>query len=328
MTARAESQTAATRPLRVAQAVVVLFSWFWAFTPGFGLIDLETAIPPGDPEFRRYWFYEGTWGVLVTALIVVPLLASALRPGLASNVTPQQAVLVGCFTLAGLLCLDPRFLLLPIGLGLSTWAWAALLRPVDRSSRLHSPLWWPLVLIGVGYLLLPLLMFGPDVYAAKTVGVLVGFVALTWWLAYAAPSPVGHARRLSAGSWALLIVVLVAAVPWLAYANQAASHARAHDYIGSLIDRLVAQAAFPICLLALLIAAVIGWLPIRLAAWPAAVASAGFGFLAIWYPEHQGSPGADWGTAVLAWSACLAVVTEVATRSRELRPSPPSPRPT
>ena len=147
---------------------------------------------------------------------------------------------------------------------------------------------------------------------------LVGLVALTWWLAYATPSPVGHARRLSAGSWALLIVVLVAAVPWLAYANQAASHARAHDYIGSLIDRLVAQAAFPICLLALLIAAVIGWLPIRLAAWPAAAASAGFGFLAIWYPEHQGSPGADWGTAVLAWSACLAVVTEVATRSGDL----------
>ena len=306
---------------------MVLFSWFWSITPGFGLIDLDTAIPPGDPDFRQHWFYEGTWGILVTALIVVPLLASAVRPGLASNVTRQQAVLVGCFTVAALLCLDPRFLALPIGLGLSTWAWGALVRPLDRSSRPHSPLWWPLLLIGVGYLVVPLLVFGPDAYAAKTVGILVGLGALTWWLAYASPSSVGHARRLSRGSWVLLIVVLVAAGPWLAYATQAASHARAHDYIGSWIDRLVAQAAFPICLLALLTAAVVGWLPIRLAAWPTAVAGAGFGFLAIWYPEHQGSPGAEWGAAVLAWSACLAVVAEFVTRSTTSQAPPRSPRP-
>ena len=239
----------------------------------------------------------------------------------------HQAVLVGCFTMAALLCLDPRFLTLPIGLGLSTWAWWALVRPLDRSSRLHSPLRWPLLLIGAAYLALPLLMFGPDAYAPKTVGILVGLGALTWWLAYASPSSVGNARRLSSRSWVLLTVVLVAAGPWLAYAAQAASHARAHDYIGSWIDRLVAQAAFPICLLALLTTAVVGWLPVRLAAWPAAVASAGFGFLAIWYPEHQGSPGGAWGAAVLAWSACVAVVAESVTRSTISQPPPRSPRP-
>lgn len=327
MTAGVDTNTSATRPVRVAQGVMVLFSWFWAIAPGFGLIDLDAAIPPGDPDFQQHWFHEGTWGILVTALIVVPLLASAVRPEMALNVMRQQVVLVGTFAVAGFLCLDPQFLLLPIGLGLSTWAWWALVRPLERSSRLHSPLWWPLLLIGVAYLVIPLLVFGLAAYTPETVGILVGLGVLTWWLAYDSPSSVGRARWLSGGSWVLLIVVLVAAGPWLAYARQAAADARTHEYFGSGIDRLVAQAAFPICLLALLTAAALGWLPIRLAAWPVAVAGAGFGLLAIWYPEHQGSPGPEWGAAVLAWSATLAVVAEFVTRSTTSRLLPKSPGP-
>lgn len=322
MTFRADTATVGSGPLRFGQAVLVLFSLLWAIVPGFGLIDLDTAIPPGDPDFRQHWFYEGTWGLLVTALVVAPLLTGAVSPELAPDVARQQVVLVGCLTVAALFCLDPRFLVLPVGLGLSTWAWWVLVRPLDRSSRSHGPLWWPLLLIAVGYLAIPLVVFGPDAFTAKTVGILVGLGGLILWLAYASRSSVGGVRRLSDRSWVLLTVVASAAGPWLAYAIQAAGNARDHDYSGSGIDRLVAQAAFPLCLLALLTAAAVGWISIRIAAWPAAVAGAGFGFFAVWYPQHVGSPGRGWGAAALAWSACLAIVAELVTRSAASEPPP------
>lgn len=306
--------------VRYCQASLVLLSWSWAFFPGFGLIDLDAAIPPGDPGFRQHWFHEGTWGALVTALIVVPLLATAVRPGLASGVVRQQVVLVSCFTVTALLCLDPRFLALPVGLGLSTWAWWAMARPLDGSSDSLGSRWWPWLLIGVGYLVIPLVLLGPGALEPRTIGILTGTGALCWWLVHTSSSWAGRARRIHGRSWALLVVAAVAAGPWMSYSSEAASYARHHDYTGSGIDRLVAQAAFPICLLALLTAAAIGWLPVSLATWPAVVAAAGFGLLAVWYPEHLGSPGTRWGITVLAWSACVAVVAGFASRSTQAPP--------
>jgi hypothetical protein len=315
-----ETTAVTLRQVRAGQAVLVLFSLFWAFFPGFGLIDLITAEPPGDPEFRKHWFREGSWGTLVTSLIIAPLLATALRPGLASNAARHQMVLAGCFVMAAALCLDGQFLLLPIGLALSTGTWWALMRPASQSAWQVRPLWWPLLLIGAGYLVLPGLAFGADAFTPHTVGTLAGVVALAGWLAHASPTSRGH--LMSPGRrWILLLPVVVAALPWLGYSLEAASAARGDDYTGSGIDRLVAQAAFPTCVLVPPAVASFGWLPVRLAVWPAAVAGAGFGLLGVGYPEHLSSPGAGWGVAAAVWSTCLVILAESIVRS-DARASP------
>jgi predicted membrane protein len=300
--------------VRTGQAVLVLFSLSWAILPAFGFIDLDAAIPPGDPDFRKHWVHEGTWGTLVTTLIVVPLLAAAVRPGLATDIAKQQAVLACCFVVAAPFCLDGQILVLSIGLGLSTLLWWSLARAADPARRWHGRLWWPLLLIGVAYLVLPLLLFQLAAYTPKTVGILIVVGALVAWLVCSSPMANGRDDPPRKVSWALLIVVTVSAGPWLAYAQQMASAARGGDYTGSGIDRLTAQAAFPICLLALPVVAAIGWLPIRLAVWPVAVAAAFFGFLGVQYPHHLATPGSAWGAAAMTWAVCLVVIAEVGQR--------------
>lgn len=44
--------------VQAGRAWALLLALFWGFFPGFGLIDLETAIPPGDPEFRTLGFWR------------------------------------------------------------------------------------------------------------------------------------------------------------------------------------------------------------------------------------------------------------------------------
>jgi len=64
----------------VGRSLALLAALLWAFAPGYGLIDLSTAVPPGDPGFRTHWFLEGIWGLFTTVLVAAPLLAAALRP--------------------------------------------------------------------------------------------------------------------------------------------------------------------------------------------------------------------------------------------------------
>lgn len=69
-------------------------------------------------------------------------------------------------------------------------------------------------------------------------------------------------------------------------------------------------------LVALPLAAAVRWLPVRLASWPAAVASARFNSFAVAYPGHLASPGRTWGAAAVCWSAVLVLVELSMSASR------------
>lgn len=297
----------------LGRLLVVVLSLLWAIFPGFALIDLDAAIPPGDPRFREHWILEGSWGALVTGLIVVPLLVASVRPTTARHVAQQQAVVIVCFVVAAALCGVVEFLLLPLGVGLSTLAWWWPLRMAVKSSGQLGRMarWWPLLLIGTGYLGLPLLAFGPGAFTVKTVGILCAVGALVAWLAWSLPRAGEDASGSGRVSLALLLVVVGAAGPWMAYALSMAAESRdGLVYLGSGIDRVVAQAALPLLIVAHPLAAAVGWLPLRLAVWPAAAVAAGFGSFAAIYPDHLGSPGSAWGYAAVVWSVALLLVAE------------------
>lgn len=298
----------------LGQLLVIGLSLLWGLVPGFAFIDLDAAIPPGDPVFHDHWVLEGSWGALVSSMIVAPLLAVAVRPALASEVARHQAVVAACFVIAALLCGSVAFLVLPLGLGVSTLAWWSLLRIAShaRASSERAVRWWALLFIGAGYLLLPLVAFGPEAFTVKTVAILVCVGSLAALLAHRSPTRSGVSegpRRLSPG---LLVAVLVVAGPLLGYALRMAAESRAgFDYVGSGVDRVVAQAALPVLLVALLLMAVLGWLPTRLAVWPATVAGMAVGAFGILYPDHLASLGAVWGVAALVGSICVLVIVEV-----------------
>jgi hypothetical protein len=253
---------------------------------------------------------EGSWGLLATALIAVPLLVVAVRPSGASDVAKHQTVLVGCFLVAATMCVAPEFLILPLGLGLSTLAWWWPLSTSAQSPRTPGRLarWWPFLLIAAGFLALPPLLLGAEVFTPKTVAMLLGVAALVAWLAYALRDTPTRARSVS---WPLLITAAITAGPWLGYALRMAAESRdGFEYIGSGIDRVVAQTALPLMMVALPVAAALHWLPPRLAVWPAAVVGAGFGSFTIRYPDLVASPGATWGAAAVIGSASLVLVAE------------------
>ena len=321
-------------PVPLGQFVAVSLSVLWALAPGFGLIDLETAIPPANPEFRDDWFLEGSWGLLATVLIVAPVLVAAVRPAAATDVAKQQTVLVGCFVLAAILCMTGTFLILPIGLGLSTLAWWWPLHPMDAPTRQPNriAIWWPYFLIGGGFVALPLLLLGPGAFTAKTIMMLAALAALVASLAHATPERATrpeHVPQQGAGQvsgqvsgqtpgrvlWPLLVTTAVTAGPWLGYAWAVAADSRGgFEYISSGIDRVVAQSALGLIMVALPAAAAVRWLPVRLAVWPAVAVGAGFGLFAIRDPDLPGSPGSAWGAAAVVGSVFLLLVAELALR--------------
>jgi hypothetical protein len=118
-------------------------------------------------------------------------------------------------------------------------------------------------------------------------------------------------------SWPPLVVAVAAAGPWLTYAVSMSTQSRdGLSYISSEIDRVPAQSALALAMVALPTVAALGWLSIRLAACTAAVVGAGFGSFAVLYPDHLASPGAAWGAAAIVWSVALIVVGEVTAHLR------------
>lgn len=294
-----------------AVLVALVLSLLWGLVPGFGLIDLDTAAPPGDPTFAGDWMLEGSWGALVTALVVVPLLVVALSPGRAIDVAKQLAALAACCAVAAVGCLNAGFLALPISLVLTAaalWPWRHI--PASAGSGGGATRWWPPVLVVATYIGLPLVLFGPGGLEVKSFGILTGLLALVAGLAY-----IGPARRGVVGStisWPLLLMTGAAAGPWLGYAlGMVRAYHDGMRYSG-LVDRIPAQVVLGLAVVLLPVLAALGYLPSRLPVWTAAATAALFGWFAVLYPELRGSPGAFWGTAALVWSVALVLVAEIA----------------
>ncbi|SHJ97533.1 hypothetical protein SAMN05443637_101379 [Pseudonocardia thermophila] len=72
----------------MARALAVVFALFWGVL-FFGLVDLATAVAE-DPRFRHFLLVEAGWGLLYTVLVMLPLLAWAVRP--AATILLQQVL--------------------------------------------------------------------------------------------------------------------------------------------------------------------------------------------------------------------------------------------
>ncbi len=298
---------------------VLLLSLLWALVPGFALIDLTTAFPPGDPEFRTHWFLEGSWGLLTTSLIVVPLLVGVLRPSLVRDISLHLTVVAVCCVAAAVICVAPSYLVLAVVVAMtSASVWLAFgQHRAAVAQATYRREWWPLLAILGGYLGLPLLLFRTDALELPVVSVLLAMLALVVWLARS--QRVGltevagdHAPRV----WLLLVAALVGAGPWVDYAwKTAAAYRDGLRYTG-LIDRIPAQSVLALAIVALPVVAGLGMLPFRIPTWTAAVAGAGFGAFAVLYPDHLGSPGAGWGVAAITWSALILLLAEGAAFRR------------
>lgn len=161
------------------------------------------------------------------------------------------------------------------------------------------------------YLGLPLLLFRTAALEVQVVGVLLAMLALVVWLALSKRVGLtGEGGGPSGRGWLLLVVALVGSGPWVGYAwRVAAANREGLTYVGAF-DRVPAQSVLALAIVALPVAAGLGMLPLRLPTWTAAVAGAGFGAFAVLYPDHLGSPGADWGVAAIVWSALMVLLAE------------------
>ncbi len=290
---------------------ILVLSLAWALVPGFALIDLTTAIPPGDPNFADRLFLEGSWGLLTTVLILIPLLVVFFRPALAQDVVLHLLVVAGCCVAAAAVCVAPSY----VGLAVAVVMTAAMVWLAFGQARAGAQprvrwKWWPLIAFVGAYVGLPLLLFGPGAFDIQGSSVLVGLLALSGWLALSqrrswAP-PGAHRGR----SWPLLVVALAGAGPWIGYAWSLASDYHDGVRYPGLVDRIPAQSVLALAIVVLLVVAALGALPFRLPTWTAACTGAGFGAFAVLYPDQLGSPGAGWGIAAIIWSAAVVVAAE------------------
>jgi hypothetical protein len=300
------------------ELLALLFSLLWGVF-GFGLIDLETALPPGDPEFRTRWFLEGSWGVFVTALVIVPLLVVVLSPHRVFATVRQLHVVAVCAAAAAVLCLDPQLLTLPVALEATAWAvWAALRGPATVVPGRVAPggEWagqrWPVVLVLGVYGVLPLL-FGLETYTVSLASALVAVMGLSLWLAYS-PEPPGNLRPGRPRAVLLGVASLVWAAGWGWYAVSMATKSWAGVEYRGTVDRISAQSGFALAVAALPLVASLGWLPVREAVWTACVAGAGLGSFAILYPNQLASPGETWGVAAVVCSIVAIALAEATLR--------------
>jgi hypothetical protein len=281
-----------------------MLSLLWGL-PGFGLIDLETALPPGDPEFRVHWFLESGWGLVITGLAVAPLLVVVLSPSRVRDVVQQLHLMAGAAVAAGVVCLEPSMIVLTAGFLITAWMVWGPLRGVGvegggRAARGK----WALAVIAI-YAGSPML-FGLQAYTGKVVILLVGLLGMVGWLAYSSrvviPGSARHAR-----SWPLVVVSLLWFGPWLVYAvTTAQAYGEGLRYVG-MVERVSAQVAFALTVAVLPLVAAIGWVPIRLPVTTACLAGGGFGAFALLYPDHLLSPGSMWGAAAIV--GCVATLS-------------------
>lgn len=292
-----------------------MLSLLWALAPGFALIDLTTAIPPGDPTFRSRWFLEGSWGLLTTNLIVIPLLVVFFRPACAPDVILQLSVVAGCCIAAAALCFAPSY----IGLAVVVAMTAAVVWMVVGRQRVSAQprrAWkaWPQLAFLGAYVLLPLLLFGPSAFEIKSLSVILGIFGLSSWLAHSQGPSLRFARGHRARWWPLLVVALAGAGPWVGYALRMAAEYRSGVRYTGLVDRIPAQSVLVLAVVALTIVAAFGGIRFRLPIWTAALTGAGFGAFGLLYPDQIGSPTAGWGAGAIIWSTAIVVAAECLAR--------------
>jgi hypothetical protein len=285
-------------------------SLLWG-VPGFGLIDLETALPPGHPAFRKHWFLEGGWGLFITALVVVPLVVVALAPSRARDVAQQLHVMAAATVAAGVLCLQPSMISLAAGFVITAWiVWLPLRGAavaVDDGRR-ASRRRWTVAVVAV-YAGLPML-FGLQAYTGKVVGLLVGIFATVGWLAFAPRVAIPAAPR-QARSWWLVVLSLLWFGPWLVYAvTTADAYWEGLRYVGT-VERVSAHVAFALTLAVIPLLAAIGWLPIRLPVSTVCIAGGGCGAFALLYPTHLLSPGSEWGVTAVFGCVVMVAAAEI-----------------
>jgi hypothetical protein len=322
--------TASTAPGRV---LAVLLAVAWGIF-GFGIIDLETAIPPENPEFRGRWFLEGSNGLYLTALVIVPLLVVAMTPSQLGAVCRQLHVVAGCTAVAALLCLDPLLVVRILQLELTALLGRLPLREASGGEPGRAR-WWTLIGIVVTFFGLPML-FGADSYDPSLLSLLAGVIGLAVWLAFAPAAGTTLGRfpvRPSRSTWAMFLVAALGTVLWLSYSVRVAS-----DYWSGLrypgfVDVISGQAGLAIALAALPLGVALGWLPVRLPMWTGATLGAGVGCFAILNPDEIVSFGGGWGVVAIVWSGAALLVSE-ATLQRLLHagrrrpdgePAPPTP---
>ena len=296
--------------------LALLMSFVWG-VPGFALIDLDTALPPGEPRFREHWFLESGWGVFITALVVIPLVAVAVAPGLSRDVALQLQIMAGCAVAAGAMCLELSMAALALAFSItSVVVWSPLREEevgawVDggRAAR-HR---WALAVTAV-YAGVPLL-FGLDAYTGKVAVVLIGVLVPSFWLAFASRVVVPGARG-QARSWWLVLFALLWCGPWVVHALATAQESwEGLRYIGA-VERVSAHVAFAITMGVLPIATAIGWHAIRVPLTTVSVAGGGFGAFSVLYPTHMLSPGSAWGVAAMVGSLAMLAAMEATLRRR------------
>ena len=181
-----------------ARLLALILSLLWG-VPGFALIDLDTALPPGDPQFREHWFLESGWGLFITALVLIPLLAVSLAPALVRDVAHQLHIMAGCAVAAGALCLEVSMAGLAAGFVITAWVvWSPLRDEVQsyedggQATRRR----WALAVTAV-YAGLPM-FFGLEAYTVKVAIVLLGVLGPVLWLAFASRVVIpGHTQTSS-----------------------------------------------------------------------------------------------------------------------------------
>lgn len=312
------SPSAPTGGTALGRVVALALAVMWGIF-GFGIIDLGSAIPPEDPVFRGRWFLEGSNGIYLTALVIVPLLTVSLAPSQLGAVCRQLHVLAGCAAVAAVMCLDPLLVVRIVEIELTiALVWLPLREgPSGESSRAR---WWALVGIVVTFLGLPML-FGADSYQAGLLGVLLGTIGLSVWLAFApaAGATLGaFPVRPSCPTWPMFVIASLGAVLWSAYSIRVASDYWSGQRYTGVVDVISGQAGLAVALAALPLAAATGWLPVRLPMWTGATVGAGVGCFAILNPDEIVSPGSGWGAVAIAWSGAALLVSE-ATLQRRLQ---------
>ncbi|MGH3460946.1 MAG: hypothetical protein ACRDP9_05670 [Kribbellaceae bacterium] len=284
------------------RVVAVVLAVLWGIL-GFGLIDLDTAIPPEDPDFRGRWFLEGSNGLYLTSLVIVPLLVVAMAPVQLGAVCQQLHVLAGCAAVAALLCVDPLLMVRILLFELTAMlVWLPLREAAGGESRRAR--WWTLVVIVVTFFSLPLL-FGADTYSLKTLGILLGLIGLPAWLVFApaAATALGRFPVLpSRTTWPMFVVATLGAVLWSAYSVRVASDFWSGQRYTGLVDVVSGQAGVALALAALPVAVALGWLPVRLPMWTSTAVAAGVGWFAIRNPDEIVSFGAGSGVVAIVWA--------------------------
>lgn len=136
------------------------------------------------------------------------------------------------------------------------------------------------------------------------------FLAITGIALLAHPAGRALLRRGDSFSPALLALVVIAAVPLLAFAfNQlglSGSSTDPHAVDGHYV-MMVGLVAATLAYGAFAALGFVGW---RLAAWLAALPMAYYGLMSISFPVQAGSTGTMWGVAAILWAVAFVAVAE------------------